>query len=801
MSRTLFSLLFSALAILGVGSASGAPPASGAASSPEALVGEGQALLASGDAAGARARFVDAVEGLRGAGKPELLVGALAGLGMIDAEAGEPRAALDWWLQALPPSDLLARAPGSSNPQLGVFVRTQVSALLLETGDAAGSEQMGWDAVTEAVSLERLALTSVGIHAVLRVAAPGGPAAIRERTVELDELLAGFDGYRLHSLPRPLPLAFMVEGVAREYAEAGDYDAAEEAFATATATYQALDAPDLAARATVDLARASMERGRLRLARDLLATADDSLARDAVGAELALREGRPDEAARRFLALRDRAKSPEQAAVFLGRAARLVGLDDASAAAPLHAEAAKTLRAAGRAADALVEDIHRAFQLGRAGADAAQGELLGRIADALGGDEPPLLPGEVEARLAVTRADRYARSGETALAREALAAAGSALFKRGDTDGVAAVAARYVDLALIDDDLPAADAALRNVGDVEESLGLRVDGWRRLAAEGRLRTAKGEPNASLSYAEAGQRVAVYGRRAEPLREAPLFGTPGSEIFGPWMALEFEAGRLEDGWAALRQWRTWRRPQADVDPQIAAVQEALREISTRATTEDPRVLREPLLAELGRLGERVRMPLNCDMSTIRNSLGGATGMADGVVWAGERWTLVLDGRVFELHRTAVDAVPGKRHPLTERQTGYRAVLRVGDGWYGGKAPQRYVVDPCEWGGWTVPSGRVLRYEELPQPEVGVVARALADEDPEPPGLGGAIVVSGVALGDRQIEALQRRGAGGLVVGAGLDVAKLEAALAKGLDKAMSAALPRKGTARIWASPNR
>lgn len=803
MSRALFSLLFSTLAILALHPAAvdAAPRGSAPERDPAFLVQEGQALLAEGDATSARGRFVDAVPGLRASGQTELLVGALAALATIDDEAGQTRSALDWWLQALPPADVLARAEGSANAQLGVFVRTRLAALLLESGDGPGSEQMGWDAVAEAVALARLELTAVGIHAVLRVAAPDGAAAIKERVVELDELLAGFDGYRLHSLPRPLPLAFMVEEVGREFAEAGAYDEAEEAFATATATYQALDAADLAARATVDLARASMERGRLRLAEDLLVQGEASLSRDAVAAELALRQGRPDEAARRFLALRDRAEGPEQAAVFLGRAARLVGLEDPARSASLHAEAAKSLRAAGRAADALVEDIHQAFQLGRAGAEGPQGDLLDRIAAARAADEPPLLPGEVEARLAVTLAARYERQGSTGLARDALATAGSALFKGGDTDGVAAVAAKYVDLALIDDDLPAADEALRNVAAVEESLGLRIDGWRRLAAEGRLRVAKGEASAVQSYAEAARRVAVFGRGAEPLREAPLFGTPASQIYAPWVQLQFEEGRLEDGWAALRQWRTWDRVTTDVDGQITRVREALREISTRATKEDPTVLREPLLAELGRLGEQVDEAPTCDMSTIRNSLGGATGLVDGVVLGGTRWTVLLDRRGFEVIPLAATAQPGRKHAITERQAGYRAVLRVGEGSYGGKAPQRFVVDPCRWGGWTPPSGEVVRVSEVPRPAGDPVMRVFADAKVPAPGLDGALVVAEEPLGERQIQELQRRGAGGVVVGAGLDADALKAALGKGLDKAVSAALPRKGTAQIWASPNR
>ncbi len=778
------------------------------------LVEQASRKLAEGDPAGARADLVAAIERLTGAGRTGELVGALASLATLDAEGGRPRQALDSWLRALPSADALAHGESSENPDIGVFVRVQIAELLLSAGDAAGSEAMGWAAVGEAVDLDRPEAAPVGVLAVLRVAAVEGDLGVRERAVELDELLAPLEGYRLHPLPRPLPLGFMAHDVARQYAEAGLFAKAEPAFATAARTYAALGADDLAARATVDLARAAMERGRLDEAAAALTLAgelDPAVSVDAgapaVEAELLLRGGRPAEAGERFLALAEATDAAERRVLYLGRAARLLALGDPVVGAELHRRTADGLEALGALPEATAERTLRAAQLARAGQWRTVGEVLGRIDGALGTEGAPPLPAEVAARLALARADWHQSRGEASLVRAALEEAGGALFRQGRTDGVAAVAARYVDLALHDGDLDAADLAVENTRQIEESLGLRVDGWRALAAEARVAAARGDLDAaSAAYREAAARVEWLAFAREVPREPPVVGDPAEGLYAPWMQLLLASARHGEAFEVLQRWRRWDGggPVADGDTlalqeQVRALRDTLRTVSTRATREDPAALRAPLLDELARLRDVMPAAPVCTADQVRARLDGG-GLLDGVVLPGGRWAFLVTPGGLEVSGLPASGELPRKAPLRRGAASVSRLAQAGlPGWGRPGAIERRVEGACAvLDTWTEPLGSAMAMSAVP-PRVPAPLDAALGAAVEPAPLpAGAVVVSPAPVHARQVAALRARGAGAVVV-ADLDAARLTDLLraGKGLDPAVRALSARRGPPpEIW-----
>ncbi|MCO4773572.1 MAG: hypothetical protein KDA24_26300 [Deltaproteobacteria bacterium] len=782
------------------------------------LLDQGREKLAEDDSAAAHDAFSAAVDALRGSSRLELLVGALAALATIDEDAGRARQALDWWLQALIPADVLARAKGSENPDLGIFVRVRVATLLREGGDLAGSEAMGWDCVSQSVALGRLETAPAGLLTVLRIAAAEGANGVRERVVELDELLAGFDGYRLHSLPRPLPLPYMVHDTARQYAEAGLFGEATPAFATAVRTYAALDAPDLAARAAVDLARSAMEDGALDLADDSLARAaalDPAASReagkDAVAAEVLLRRGGVRAAGLAFETLARETVDPARKALYLGRAARLLGIDDPGRALDLHPQAIALLERGGARGEALVEETLLAFQYGRAGQWRQVSEALGRIDKVLGEEGGPTLPSEVRARLAVTRAGWHLSREEFSLARDALAGAGSALFRRADTDGVAAVAVHYVDVALAEGSPEAVDAALANARQVEESLGLRVDGWRAMAAAGRVARSRGEGDqAFAAFAEAATRVEWLAWTRDVPREAATLGEPGSRLYGPWVDALLEAGRQNEAFEVLQRWRAWSqgaeagRKSSPERAAIVALRESLAAISTRATEEDPTLLREPLLQRLASLAPSVQPRGDCNADAVRAGLTPRTGLIDGAVTATASWLFLVDSDGLEVRRVPDAGLP-KRDPLHRRVKRLRGIATTtAVAWTPTGRPLRQVGAACDLAlSWAPPSAAVVGLAGLLHDTGDVVSRVLGGGHTASEGLEGAVVVAARPLALAQVRALAARGASAVVVSERVDPAALAAALGKGqsLDKALASVVPPRSDApQVWGPLN-
>lgn len=819
MSRTLISLLLSvflaSLAVPTIAHSVGDPTQGTGALQ---LLDEARRKLADGDASEARAALLESIPGLRAAGRLEELMGALAALAQIDGEAGKRRQALDWWLQALFPADTLARAEGSENTNLGVFVRVQVAGLLRGMGDLEGSERMGWDIVAEAVASSRLDVAPVGILIVLRAAAVEGDAGVRERVVELDELLADFDGYRLHSLPRPLPLAFMSHDVARQYAEAELYDEAQSAFAATARSYLALDAADLAARATVDLARAAMERGQLHVAESALERAtklDPSTAKEAgalaVGAELLLRRGRVEAAGRRFLELARSSVDPGLTSLYLVRATRLLGVDHHRETIELHREAAGLFAEAGAAGAASIEDVHRAFQLAWDRQWRAVGEVLGRVGAAQAAEGAPTLPSDVTARLAVTRAQWHASRGEFPLARAALADAGRALFRRADTDGVSAVTALYADLALADGDAAAVQAALANARDVEESLGLRVDGWRALAALARISASGGDTEAAhAAFAEAAQRVEWLAHARRVPREAAVLGGPAGGIYAPWLAVLLGAGRHDEAFEVLQRWRGWQRARrttasggtASLQAQVAALRETLQAISTRATEEDHDELRAPLLAEMARLMEQMPTQLGCDADSVRTALPKGAGLIDGVTLPSGDWIFLVDEAGLEVRPLPASGQLARRDPLRKRAQRMGAVVHTGlVGWARAGVPQREVESACDVGGpWTALANSAVALSDLDPVQGDVIDASMGASVPLAPLAPGVIVVVPALAAPDLVQELQSRGAGA-VVSADLSPERLTELLAAGktLDRALSTLRPPRSPAPVVWGP--
>ena len=819
MLRTLICLLFSASLALFVLPPKAQSAEEVALAAPvQELLDEARRRMADGDGAGARVKFLESVPALRVAGEPEDLIGALAALAQLDAEAGRSRQALDWWLQALSPADAVARADGSENPDLGAFVRVQIAALLRGLGDLDGSERMGWDIVIDAVASNRLATAPVGILTILRTAALEEDAAVRERMVELDELLADFDEYRLHSLPRPLPLVFMSHDVARQYAEAELYEEAHTAFAVTARSYQALDAPDLAARATVDLARAAMERGQLHVAESALGSAmelDPAMAERAgasvVSAELLLRRGRVEAAGRRFLELSRAASDAPLIALYLVRAARLLGVAHPREAIELHGEAARRLREAGAEGEAVVEDVHRVFQLARDAQWRAVGEELLQISRVLGEDTAPRLPSEVTARLAVARARWHASQSEFALARTALADAGGALFRRADTDGVSGVAALYADLALGDGDSSAAEAALANARDMEESLGLRVDGWRSLAALGRVSAAGGDADtAHAAFQEAATRVEWLAHARAVPREAPMLGGPAGEIYTPWLTILLGEGRHDEAFEVLQRWRGWQRARgsrsgdgrASLEQQVTALRDSLKSISTRATKEDHDDLRAPLLDEMTRLRDQMPTQLGCTADSVRVALPKGAGLIDGVALPSGEWVFLVDEAGLEVRPLPASGQLSRRDPLRTRAQRMKSVAHTGlVGWSRAGAPHREVQSACDVGDpWSPLIPSALGNDVLAWVEGDVVEASLLSSVPLAPIPQGVVVVVPSIAAPDMVRELRSRGAGA-VVSADVPPERLTELLAAGkqLDRAVQSLLPRRSPSPVIWGP--
>ncbi len=810
MSRTLMRLLL-LVSLMLVSSAWNALAAAGS-EAPSRLLDRGRALLEAGELDGARQLFADVVSTRRAELRPEELVKTLVALATIEQQVGRERQALDWWIRALVPADTVARAEGSENPDLGIFVRVQIAALLRGTGDLAGSEAMGWESVQESVASGRLESAPVGVLTVLRVAALESVQGVRERTVELDELLSGFEGYRLHALPRPLPLALMAHDVGRQYAEAGLFEEATSSFATAMRTYEALGAPDLASRASVDLARSAMEEGRLQLADDVLArgaTLDPMAARNAgsgaVAAELELLRGGLDGSSEAFAGLAEQTSDASLRALYLGRAARLAGVRRPETAVPLHREAIRLLSQANAPGEALVERTLLASQHARLRQWSAVADLLAQIDASLEGEEAPTLPSDVTARLEVTRASLQAHRDEYLLARAALAAAGTALFRRADTDGVAAIAVQYVELALDEGDAEAVDAALANAREVEESLGLRVEGWRALAAVGRVASSRGDSDmAYTAFAEAADRVEWLAWSREVPREAALMGDPADRLYRPWLETLLEEGRHEEAFVVLQRMRGFLagpvvRPDASLAAQVTALRETLREISTRATEQDKDTLRAPLLDELARLRGQISMAPGCDADAVRAALPDRWGVLDGFQGSAGRWLFLVDRTGMEVASVPPGQSLSRKAPLSKRLKRLAGVAHTG--LEEATAPVgRRVTTACDVPEpWAKLSGQVLSGSDLPRPASDLVSQALGSGSNARPPLDGAVVLVAAPPAPSTLAQLRDRGAAAVVQVVDVEASVLADRLAAGktLDAALSALRGRKASpAAVW-----
>ena len=726
---------------------------------------QGRALADMGESERAIEAFTRAAVLL--VGRPAERVGALAAVAELHEVLGAPRDALDAWLTALPPADGVARAPESDSPDLGIFVRVRIAALLRQQGDLAGAEAMGWEAVAEARELGRFEAASVGVLTVLRSAAVEGDAGVSERVVELDELLAGFDAYRLHSLPRPLPLGWMAHDVARQYAEAGLLDEALPAFAVAARTYHALDALDLGARALVDLARAALELRRPRLAEGALAEArawdGDAAGKagvDVLEAELLVVRGEPEAAADRFLALAEAGGGPERA-VWLGRAARLRSLSDPEAGIELHRRAAEVARATGQDGEALVEDIFRAELQQRLGRDARP--LLRSIEGALG--DGAALPLDAQVRLQATWGHEHATRGEAALAGQRFAEAGALFFRAGDVEGAALVGAEYAEFAA---DADKRLEALANARSIEQMVGLGASGWAAAAAFGRA----GEPWEDRDGTQvARERLLRWAWLLGPARAPEPVRDPG-EVF---------AGDLA-GARAFARARSVRPPAA----WAAAVEDARADIAalvTRPSRGDFDAQREALVEALQHLevGAPQALP-ECVLPGPPaggwvfdgDGAGGARVLGPGGPVAPTRAALNQARRSRGARVTP--AAPVLPHPKTRVR--WTPVCALPGAW----AP--------------APSGEVVSLSLAPRPLPELLDRAL-DPDVALQEEALEVPLGAVVLVDRTptaawLDRLQAAGAHAVVEGA-VDPDTLRAALARQPD--LDAALKGQD-ARIW-----
>ncbi len=588
----------------------------------------GRVALEQGDVDTALKSFEQAASALAGSGQQADRMAALAGVAQLRAAGGDLRGALLAWTEALPLADALAAGGDPDSAELGVFVRLQLVELL-RVDDPDASERLAWDAVQEAVQTEALEAVAAPVSAVL--AAAGDEAGVRERLVELDELLVPLERYRLHPLPRPQPLGALVHDVARGYAEAGLTAEARRRFGLSVRVWLALGAEDLAARALVDLGRAAMENAELRLASDALNAAAALSGEDArlaglaeVSAWLRSRSGDPEGALRVWTRLADAEPrgTPRRASLIAHAARESRG----ARAIELHEEAAAAFRRADSPILALIELIAAADRAARSpvGTSALR-RLLDATASSLSGEEPVVIPQSTIAARELAVAELALREGRFAEARIALAEAGGIFFRLGDTDAVAHTVSRFVQVAIAEGALDAAAAAADNAVALEADLGLAVDGWRAFASQARLHQANGQTEAAAgawgAAASRVERLASLGQLTE------TEGVPGPQetVYAPWVELLLAARRVPEAFAVAQRASSLARGLvldgrlpgsalpggfAQLRAEAAPVRERLASVSTQAGAADPaeqrKILGEQLIELYGRWSESVRL---------------------------------------------------------------------------------------------------------------------------------------------------------------------------------------------------
>jgi hypothetical protein len=588
----------------------------------------GRAALERGDLEAALKSFEHAADALAGSAHQADRIAALAGVGQLRATTGDSRGALLAWTEALPLADALVKGGEPGNAELGVFVRLQLVELL-RADDPAASEQFAWDAVQEAVATNHLEATAAPVSAVL--AAAEDEAGVRERLVELDEVLAPLERYRLHPLPRPQPLGALVHDVARSYAEAGLTAEARRRFGLSVRVWLALNTDDLAARALVDLGRAAMENDELRLASDALNAAEVLSADDArlagsaeVSAWLRSRSGDPQGALRVWSRLSE--AEPVGTARHGSLIAHAARESSGARAIELHEQAAAAFRRAASPTLALVELVAGANRAARMpdGTPALR-RLLGATGDALAGDEAVVIPQSAIATRELAVAELALRDGKVAEARLALTEAGSIFFRIGATDAVAYAVSRFVDAAIAEGDFEAAEAAGENAVGLESDLGLAIDGWRALASQARLHSARGLTEAAdRSWGVVAVRVERLASLGQLERTEGVPG-PVEAVYGPWIELLLAARRVPEAFAVAQRASSLGRGLvldgrmpgselpggfAQLRAEVGPVRDRLAMVSTQPGAEDPaeqrQILGEQLAEIYGRWSEFVRL---------------------------------------------------------------------------------------------------------------------------------------------------------------------------------------------------
>ncbi len=629
--------------VLWAGSAGAGAAAEGltALSSGRAALGltalsSGRAALERGDAETALKLFEDAAAALVGTGQPAERMAALAGVGQLRAAAGDVRGSLLAWSEALPLADALAAGDDPEHVELGVVIRLQLVELL-RAEDPVASEQFAWDAVRAAVDTGVLTATAGPVSAVLD--ASTDEAGVRERLLELDELLAPLDGYRLHQLPRPQPLGWLAHDVARQYAEAGLLAEALHRFGLSVRVWLALGAEDLAARALVDLGRAAMDTDKLELAADALAAGTGLSPEDArlaslleVEAWLRGRSGDPGGASRLWTALLEAEPvGTRRRASVLAEVARV---STGQRAIELHEQAAAAFRRAELSSLARIELISAAEVAARpGGATSVLRRLLDASAASGADDSPAMVPQRAQARWELARSELELREGQPQEARLALAAAGAIYFRVGNTDAVAYSVSQFVDAAIAEGDFEGAAEAGTNAVGIEGDLGLALDGWRAFASQARLHRAKGlTDQADRACAAAAERVERLASLGE-LEETDGVPGPVEAVYAPWVDLLLADQQVQKAFAVAQRAASssrglvldGRRPGSalpggfgQLRSEVGPLRDQLAAVSTRPGVDEPVDRRKPLLAQLGQLHarwdetvrlQRERMPRN------------------------------------------------------------------------------------------------------------------------------------------------------------------------------------------------
>ena len=589
-----------------------------------ALLRAGQEAADGGDRAAAVTSFLLAADRLLGTPHRAERVAALAAAARLQADAGDLRAALVAWTTAMPLADALI-ATEDPDAELALFVRLQVVGAL-RPSDPTGAERFAWEAVQVAAGTGRLASTAAPVAAV--VGSAEDEAGLRERLVELDEVLSALDAYRFHSLARPLPVGWLVHDVGRQLAEAGSYEDAAGHFQLAVRGWLALDAPDLAAAALVDLGRAWMELGDLEGSVTALHLASWLADGEVVGrleilAEVAARAG-DDRGARAIWTLLVDGATEADGARYASLLAQQARVSPAVDAIALHRRAARAFRAAGEPSLALGEVVAAAGRAALLASDATLQQLLDEAAGALAGQDALVIPQLTEATRQLAIATLAARCGEVERARLALSEAGAIQFRVGATEAVAWTASQFVDVALAgpaDEALDAAAAALANAEQLERDLGLGLDGWAALAARARLELARGDTAAAeAAWVDAGRRIGRLAM-ARQLGAGDGIPTPQEAVHAPWAEWLVAQGRLDEAFAVAlaagpMPTRSIQSPERRAA--IGALRIRLAEVSTTAGVATPEVLRDPLLAlldvELAALA-----PPQCGADAIRGLL--------------------------------------------------------------------------------------------------------------------------------------------------------------------------------------